>query len=51
MELNSGGVMNAMMKLQSQLTMVDNAIPLPLARKGNISAPSNQGTGPQLLNS
>ena len=40
--------MKAMTKLLAQLEMVDSAIPFARARSGKISAPSNQGVGPQL---
>ena len=41
--------MKAMMKLEAQLEIVESAIPFARARSGKISAPSNQGVGPQLV--
>ncbi len=41
--------MKAIMKLDVQLDTVDSAIPFARARSGKISAPSNQGVGPQLI--
>ena len=41
--------MKAMIKLDIQLETVDSAIPFARARSGKISAPSNQGVGPQLF--
>ncbi len=41
--------MNAMMKFDTQLAVVESAIPFARARSGKISAPSNQlGTGAPL---
>jgi hypothetical protein len=38
-----------MTKLDIQFETVDNAIPFARARSGKISAPNNQGVGPQLF--
>lgn len=40
--------MNATTKLDIQLTLVDSAMPLARARRGNTSAPRSHGIGPQL---
>jgi len=40
--------MNAMMKLDIQLTEVDSAMSFARARRGKISAPRSHGMGPHL---